>query len=231
MLNQKGDDLLLVLFKHHANPNEAKSLAAGRLICDDIEIIEIRSPGNKQTVSVHPANMFSHWATDPNTGGQIKVSYAERFARQYQQFKAQSAQTKAGTPLEYARFLSEGRRAELRALNIYTVEALASLDGQELKNIGQGGRELKNAAMEFIEDAKKGAPNLQLQAEIEALKARNAILEEDAAARIAKTEFDEMDDKALRDFVTANTGHAPHGTLSRKQLLRMASDARNEKVA
>lgn len=231
MLQQKGDDVLLVLFKHHANPNEAKSLEAGRPIFDDVEVIEIRSPGNKQTVSVHPANFFSHWATDPNTGGQIKVSYAERFARQYQQFKAQAAQTKAGTPLEYAKFITEARRAELRALNIYTVEALAALDGQELKNIGQGGRELKNQAMEYIEEAKKGAPNLQMQAEIEALRARNAILEEDAAARNGKGDFDEMDDKALRDFITAQTGHAPAGALPRKQLLRMAADARNEKVA
>ena len=57
------------------------------------------------------------------------VTYAERFARQYQQFKAQAAQTKSGTPLEYAPFLTEARRAELRALNIYTVEALAAIDG------------------------------------------------------------------------------------------------------
>lgn len=224
------DANLVVLFKHHANPNEAKSITAGRLICDDMEVIEIRSPGNKNTVGVYPANDFSHWSIDPNTGAQVKVHYAERFSRQYQQFKAQSAQTKAGTPLEYARFLTEGRRAELRALNIYTVEALATLDGQELKNIGQGGRELKNAAMEYIEESKKNVPNLQLQAELEALKARNAVLEEDAAAR-KPDGFEGMSDEDLRDFIKANTGHSPHGTLGRKQLLRMAEGAKTEKVA
>ena len=31
-----------------------------------------------------------------------------------------------------------------RALNLYTVEQLAAIDGQELKNLGPGGRELKN---------------------------------------------------------------------------------------
>jgi hypothetical protein len=95
---------------------------------------------------VLPATSVSHWAIDPATGGQIKVTYAERFRRQYQQFKALTAQTKSGTPLTHAPFLTEGRRAEMRALNIYTVEQLAAIDGQELKNIGTGGRELKNAA-------------------------------------------------------------------------------------
>ncbi len=106
-----------------------------------------------------PATAFSHWEIDPQTGEQAKVTYAERFQRQYQQFKAHATQTKSGTPLAYAPFLTEARRAELRAQNIYTVEALAAIDGQELKNLGPGGRELKNAAMEYIEEAKARAPN------------------------------------------------------------------------
>lgn len=231
---QDLDAALVAIFKHHANPNEAKSLAAGRLICDDIEIVEIRSPGNKNTVVVQPATAVSHWAVDPQTGGQIRVTYAERFQRQYQQFKMQVAQTKSGTPLSHAPFLTEGRRAELRALNIYTVEALATLDGQELKNLGIGGRDLKNAAMEYIEETKATAPSKQLVAELEALKAKNAVLEEDLeAARANKVdaEFEGMSLEQLRDYITTNTGHAPHGSYNRKVLLRMAMDARPEKVA
>jgi hypothetical protein len=166
------DDNLLVMFKQHAVPNEAKSREAGRLICDDMDVVEIRRPGARD-FTVLPATSVSHWAIDPATGGQIKVTYAERFRRQYQQFKALTAQTKSGTPLTHAPFLTEGRRAEMRALNIYTVEQLAAIDGQELKNIGTGGRELKNAAQVFIEESLKSVPNLQLQAEIEALKAQN----------------------------------------------------------
>lgn len=228
------DDALVAIFKHHAHPNEAKSLIAGRLICDDIEVVEIRSPGNKNTVVVQPATAVSHWSVDPNTGGQVKVTYAERFQRQYQQFKMQVAQTKSGTPLSHAPFLTEGRRAELRALNIYTVEALATLDGQELKNIGIGGRDLKNAAIEYIEETKATAPSKQLVAELEALRAKNAVLEEDLAAANANkvdTEFETMTLEQLRDYITANTGHAPHGSYNRKVLLRMAMDARPEKAA
>ena len=204
------DANLLVLFRNHANPNEAKSNAAGRLICDDMEVVDIRRPGARD-FATFPATAFSHWATDPHTNGQIKVSYAERFSRQYQQFKMQSAQTKSGTPLSHAPFLSEARRAELKALNIYTVEQLASIDGQELKNLGPGGREMKNGAASFIADSMKSVPNLQLQAELEALKAQNSVLQEDIEMLKngkADSEFDGMSLEQMRDYITAQT--RPH---------------------
>lgn len=227
------DDNLLVLFRNHAVPNEAKSVAAGRLICDDMEVIDIRRPGGRD-YSSYPATEFCGWTVDPNTGGQVKVSYAERFSRQYQQFKLQSAQTKTGTPLTHAPFLTEARRAEMRALNIYTVEQLAAIDGQELKNLGTGGRDLKNAAANYVEESLRSVPNLQLQAELEALKAKNAVLQEDLESlKNGKVdgEFEGMSLDQIREYIATNTGHAPHGSYNRKTLVRMAMDARPEKVA
>lgn len=231
------DASLVALFKHHAIKNEPKSTEAGRPIYDDMEVCEIRSPGSRN-IGVYPATAISQWVEDPETREMVPLTYAERFAHQYQQFKRQAAQTKSGTPLAHAPFLTEARRAELRAQNIYTVEALASIDGQELKNLGIGGRELKNKAVEYIEEAARGAPNLQLQAELEALKARNAVLEEDRKiAEVKKAElardpeFDDMTLEQLREFVTANTGHEPVGNPNRKALVRMAQEARPDKVA
>ncbi|HEX3412880.1 MAG TPA: hypothetical protein VHT00_14265 [Stellaceae bacterium] len=229
------DDVLVVIFKYLPMQNQAKTLAEGRPIFDDVEVCEVRAPGSKD-VKVFPATAFTRWETDPMTGDQRKVSYAERFSHQYRQFKAAAAQTKTGTPLEHAPFLTEGRRAELRAQNVYTVEQLAAIDGAELKNLGPGGREFKNKAIEFIEESKTTAPNLQLAAELEVLRARNAVLEEDvvslrSAKARAEKEFEDMSDEQLRDYVTANTGGKPHGTLPRKSLLRMAMEARPDKAA
>ena len=53
------------------------------------------------------------------------------------------------------------------------------VDGQELKNLGPGGRDLKNRAMEWIDESKTNAPNLQLQAELEAERAKNQVLQDD----------------------------------------------------
>src|SRR5882672_10105594 len=97
------DASLLVLFRNFAVKNESKSALEGRPIFDDMEIVEVRFPGSR-SMSPFPATAVSHWAVDPHTGGQVQVTYAERFARQYQQFKAHTAQTKSGTPLSHAPF-------------------------------------------------------------------------------------------------------------------------------
>ena len=102
--------------------------------------------------------------------GSVAYTYAERFARQYQQFKAHQQQTKAGTPLDYLPFLTEAKRAELRALNIYTAEALTIVDGPELKNLGPGGRELKNKAIAFLESSSEAARITKLEAELETMQ-------------------------------------------------------------
>lgn len=226
------DDKLVALFKHLAVYNKPKSLKEGRPIFDDIEVVEIRKPGAKD-FQAFPALAMSHWAEDRMTGEQTQVTYAERFSQQYRQFKASSAQTKSGTPLDQVAFLSEGRRAELRAQNIYTVEQLASIDGAELKNLGPGGREMKNEAVAFIEESKQFAPNLQMADELAALKARNVILEEESLARKAKREseeadgeFDAMSLEQLKEFITTHTGHGVVGQPNRKTLVRMAENAR-----
>jgi hypothetical protein len=238
-MNQDPDDNLVALFKQQSVPNPTKTLAEGRPVFDDMEVVEIRRPGSKD-YGVYPATAVSHWKDDPFTGGQTQITYAERFRRQYQQFKAQASQTKSGTPLDYAPFLSEGRRAELRAQNIYVVEQLAAVEGAELKNLGPGGRDMKNAALEYIEQSKGTALNMQMMAELEALKARNSILEEDYERRKQKeleakvahdSEFDAMSLDQLREYITVQSGQAPLGSLNRKNLVRMAENCRPDKVA
>jgi len=240
------DDAVVAVFKDFAVKNEAKSAASGRPVFDDIEICELRYPGSKNWAA-YPASSFSHWGVDQNTGEQVKVSYAERFQRQYRQFKAHSTQTKSGTPLQYAPFLTEGRRAELRAQNIYTVEALAAIDGQELKNLGHGGRDMKNGAMDYIAETQSGAINSQMQAELEALRAKNQAMEEDLAALKVKAgkpagnrqavsflpadEFDGMDLQQLRAYITTRTGQAPLGALNTKTLRRMAREIQPDEAA
>jgi hypothetical protein len=107
-------------------------------------VVEIRFAGTRDCY-VFPSTEYSHFEDDEETGERRRITYAERWPRQYQQFKAKTAQTKEGTPLDYLPFLTEGKRAELRALSIYTAEALAEQDGQPLKNLGMGGRDLKKS--------------------------------------------------------------------------------------
>jgi hypothetical protein len=234
MPQRDPDELLVAVFKNVAMLNQGKTLKEGRAIYDDVEMCEIRKPGSRD-VGTYPATEFTRWVVDAETGEQVKQTYAERFRHQYQQFKAKAQQTKSGTPLALVPFLSEAKRAELRAQNVYTVEALAAIDGPELKNLGQGGREWKNAAVAYLEETKRGAPNLQMQAELDALRARNAILEEDLKFKKAnddrrRSEFKEMTLEQLREYITVNSGQAPLGALNRNQLAKLAETCRPEKA-
>lgn len=225
------DASLVALFKHLAVKNETASLAAGRPIYEDQEVCEIRRPGGKD-VGVYPALVISHWDEDPITREVTPVTYAERFRHQYQQFKAKAQQTKSGTPLDQAPFMTAARCAEMRAQNLYTVEALAHIDGNELKNLGPGGRELKNKAIEYIAQSTAHAPDLKLAAELEAIKARNALLEEDVLrlknAVSSEGRFDGMSNDQIREFITTQSGQAPLGSMSRKTLIRMAQEYATE---
>ncbi len=241
---QDPDAATVALFRDHTIPNQAKTMKEGRPMFDDIEVCEIRFAGSRN-VSVFPATAISFWRQDPVTGESIPVTYAERFRHQYQQFKMQASQTKAGTPIAYLPTITEARRAELRALNIYTVEALADVDGQPLKNLGPGGREMKNKAIAYLDNAKTHvAPNTAMEEELALLKAQLVPLQEDSAKlkQLMNAEderpgmsqgpsdpddiFDNMTLDQMRDYITTNTGMAPHGSLGRKTLLRMCQDAR-----
>jgi hypothetical protein len=235
-LNHDPDAGVIAVFKSLPIKNEAESAKAGRPIFDDTEQCELRYAGSKN-VGMYPATSFARWVLDPETGEQVKQTYAERFYRQYQQFKAHAVQTKSGTPLAHVPFLTEARRAELRAQNVYTVEALAVVDGAELKNLGFNGREFKNKAIEYLEEAKRAAPNTQMIAELEALRTANELLAADVkllqerkTEEVTGDEYEEMSLDQLRAYIATNTGHPPRGTPNRKTLTRMARECRPEEA-
>lgn len=235
MPQRDPDATAVAIFKLFAKHNPLKSTAEGRPVFDDVEVCEIRFPGSRN-IYIFPANAQSHLADDVYTGQQRAVTYAERFRRQYEQFKAHEVQTKSGTPLEYVPFLTEARRAELKAQNIYTVEALAAVEGFELKSLGYQGRDLKNKAAEYIAERKNAAPDLQLQAELEALRARNQVLEDDVAllkarrideestAKKIENQLVRLTNEQLKAMIEDATKEPLQGVVPRPTLLRMATD-------
>lgn len=226
------DASLVVRFFMDPQRNDEKSKQAGRPIYEDVEMCEIRIPGNRNYVGRHKAIELSpdRKFLDELTGDERYRTYAERFSRQYKQFKESQVQTMVGTPIALAPFLTEARKAELRAQSVLTIEQLAAIEGQELKNLGPGGRDMKNRAVEYIEVSKQQAPTAAAMIELEAEKAKNRVLAEDLerARKMIEVDsnFDEMNDEQLTALIVANTGRPPIGTLSHKTLVRIAMDTR-----
>ena len=211
MSQKLGDEALVPLFRNMGIPNKLKSDREGRPIHDDVEVVDVRYPGSRN-YGTYPAREMSHWIIDPYSGEQRSITYAERFQKQYRQFKEQQEQTKSGTPLEYAGFLTEARRGELRAQNIYTVEVLAEMEGTELKNLGPGGRDLKQKAQEYITAGRARVPDIELQAEVEAMRAKMQVLEDDNTMLKARVNSPEAQFEAMSQGSESSGGRGmpPH---------------------
>lgn len=222
-------DLVFPQFKILTTRNDAKSKEMGRPIYDDLEVCEIRMAANKQTVAVFPAHEVSGWV-DGEDGTRTEQTYAMRYPDQYKKFKAGEAQAMSGTPLEELPFLTQSKRMELKALNIYTAEALSMLDGQNLKLLGIGGRELKNQAIAYLENAagsadvtKLASDNALLKDQIAELREQMAALQKQATLPAAASAFDDWADGDLKDHIEKATGSRPRGNPSHATLVGMAN--------
>lgn len=174
---------LVVTFRTQTIPNEAESRLKGRPIFTDMEVCEIRFPGDKQKVAVFPAHEVEPNATRlagderfPYAGfaAGTQITYAMLYNDQYRAFKNGTTQAQSGTPVEELAFLTQAKRRELKALNVHTAEALAALDGNNLKQIGPGGRELKDKARLYLDNAAGTADVTALVDEVSALRAQLA---------------------------------------------------------
>lgn len=226
----ESEKKLVVVFKTTAVKDEGASAKAGRPIYKDMEVCEIRSPGDRLMVKVFPAHSFAGWYRDEN-GDQTQQTYAMKYQAQYLRFKNGKQQVQEGTPLEELPFLTQAKRMELKALNVYTAESLASLDGQPLKALGMGGRDLKNQAQAYIDNAtgsaavtKLATENASLREQMENMQREIAEMRKPAEPIVTEA-LDILDDEALKELIKEQTGARPRGTPSRETLLRMAQES------
>ena len=211
---QNNDALVVPFFKTVAQQDMTASKKAGRPIFKDVEVVEVRIAGDRNFAPVFPAHAM--WR---RVNGE-EVTYAQRFADAYERFAAGKEQVADGTPLSELPFLTEAKRAELRALKVYTAEALASLDGKNLTNLGGQGREMKNQAIAYLEKSTGTAGATALAAEVEALRA------ELAAVRAGDVEPAPADDEkeALKARIADLTGSRPRGNPSVETLREMLEE-------
>lgn len=216
------DPLVIPVFRNHVIKNEAKSKEAGRPIFDDMEVVEVRFAGDRNKVSVFPATAICGTTQDED-GNFRPITYAERWSDQYKRFKAKAQQVMEGTPVDELPFLSQGKRAELKALSIYTAETLAALDGNALKNLGQGGRDLKNQAQAYLDNASGSANVTAMAAEIAELRQLVSELRADKPAA-PTSEFASWESDQIKDWIEQKIGERPKGNPSHATLVKRADE-------
>lgn len=223
-----GDKNLNVTFKVESVLDEQASRKAKRPIYNDTEVCYITMPGNKQFAPVFPAH--SIWKTTIKDGLEQPITYAMRFQKQYDAFKEGATALASGTPLAEMTSLPQGKRLELNALKIFTIEQLANLDDRNIKHLGMGGRTLKDEANDWLkltsakaEDLQLAEENRKLREELEALK--SGAPAQDIQAGEKADEWDSYEDADLKALIKEATGTAPTGTPKRETLVRMLNEA------
>ena len=153
----EADKKLFVVFFREPVKNEFKSQEAGRPIFDEVDMIRIHTPGSRDTV-VGPA----HYGCQ------------QRFPKQWDQYKRGAEQVTSGTPLNVVPWLTISQVAELKAVNIHSVEQLAGMPDNVAQRF-MNHHALKQQAQAFLEAAKGAAPLLKMQEE---LRSRDETIEQ-----------------------------------------------------
>lgn len=229
------DSRLVVTFENHSVHNETRSRAEGRPIFEDMEVCRIRMGGDRLQAPVFPAWSEAPGGIENENGFVVPCTYAEKYAEQYERFKKGKLQVQDGTPLEALPFLTPAKVKELKSLNIFTAEALASLDGQPLKTLGQGGREWKTQAEAYINNAQGSAMSTKLALENEELKRQLDEVRKEkaqyATERVQEnlgygdpSQFAGWDDGKLKDYIAEKAGSRPRGNPSHESLVKMAEE-------
>ena len=226
---------LHVEFYMDTKENPARSREEGRPIFEDVEMVKIQMVGDPKNTLIAPAHEKTK--RHPETGEGWPLS--EQFPEHYRYFKDNAdQQTAAGTPLTEVPWLTAAQRAELKALKIFTVDGLATLDGTALQRLGMGGRALKDKAVAWLDQAAGHAAESRLaeelaarDREIEALKDQMALL---AAGKAPPAQpiappteegvWADYSDDDIKVFIAERAGRKPAGNPSRATLIASANE-------
>lgn len=218
-------------FRHMSVLNVAQSEMQGKPVYDLREVVELRFAGDRNYAPVFPSDAQSH-----RIGTRV-ITFAERFSDQYVAFVAGDDQKASGTALELLADygITPAQLSICRALRIYSIEALNSIEGHQVKSLGMHANVLKAMARKYMETSTRrsiesNSESIEtMKAEIERLKAmipaqETAPEEIDVLVAAADAEFEAMTDDQLKAFIKDKTGSAPRGQPSHSWLVNAAKE-------
>lgn len=225
----------IVRFYSDTKENKHAGLKEGRPIFDDIEMVKITFPADRQRTLVKPAHASAMVRDERGKRSRRvngkQVSYAELYREQYKAYKANQGPVVHGTPLSEAPFLSEGQRKSLKALEVYTIEQLSNISSP--KSLGMGGMELVNKAKAYLANAagtadvtSLAAKNARLEGEIAEMREEMARLAEARHGEAmtnpgsaADDPYEGFSDEELKADIMARGGKIGPGRQSRGRLV------------
>jgi len=182
----QGSGRVIPMFYRDDEYDEAMTAELGRPYFRTVEKVKLVIPGDRLSV-------VEKYVND---------AVREQFPREYAQFVKGEEVAENGLPIDHWPLLSRGQCASLKALNIFTVEQIASLTDDQLTRVGMGARQLRDSATAYLEAAEKGATPIRLVRENEERRKENALLKDQLQGALDRLEA------AERKLSGANAGQA-----------------------
>ena len=153
---------LVIRFLVEPQEDEAASSKAGRPIFNDVEVVEVRVPG------------------DPDVRRSVVNDYYKRlYPKQYLAFKKGITQeTVNGTPLSVWAPMKRSQVEEARHFGLHTVQQLAQISDGNLQRLGPGWIALRQQARDWEKQANDGAALSELRAVVEKQAAQIKTMED-----------------------------------------------------
>lgn len=145
-----GDETLHIKFSRKPVLSTIKTQEAGRPIYDDYDFVTIFIPGDDRLV----------------LDSLMTPEMIRRFRPEYEAWKRNEAAPQTGTPLEHWGRLTPSQIAELKYLNVHTVEALAAMSDGIAQRFMGGAHTLRQAAKAWLQAAGDAAVVEKQQAEL-----------------------------------------------------------------
>lgn len=217
------DSTLSVKFFLHPQLNEKATKETGMPVIEQVEMVSIVVPGNRNAMHAAPANEV-HF----NSNTKSQMTYAERFPEVYAAFQQGVEAQAQGTPLQNADFIiaQPGILAEMHGKSIFTVEQLAGMSDANIRKAGMGFRENVNAAKAYLAERESAAALAARVAELEAQVAAAEPAVEPVAVEepAAEPDFSAYSDDDLKNMIRDAGGEVPRGAASRDTLIKRLNE-------
>lgn len=146
----KSSDKPFVSFKTETIEDVKRTKQEGKMCFKDQDYAVITPPGGKSN-NIERIETFWEKMEAEYRSGRVAPEWITGWKHDYELYRKGQEIPVDGTPIKGWKLLSGAQQEELIRLHILTVEALASLTDEGVKNVGMGAIEFKRRAKAWIE--------------------------------------------------------------------------------
>ncbi len=162
-----------VRFERVPVEDKPASLQAGRYVAKDVDMALITPPYSKDIFKTKVKDWFEQMKQDVQSG-RMPEEWAQSYRKAYQMWQNGQEIPLNGTAIKGWGVISPAQQEMLLRINILTVEDLAQVTEEGIRNIGMGAVDLKNKAAAWLAQmTDKGGATMKMAA----LEQQNAQLQ------------------------------------------------------